>query len=509
MAQLVVAQDGGPATSHLRDLLSIVGFDEQVWSELAARDELSEDDVQVALRLAARLRDFSHRQLSDWSIGRWSPELVSQLNEVRGQLVEVAGRARRVSRHQVAPQQQQQLGLAGYYRCRLELTPSSYAILIVPAVPSPWPSGERLDEPVEAQAIFLKMVREDDQLLPVMVASRLHWYPDELNLAGVRRGHLTLAQLGMDIGLLDEVRHRRPFVGRRVSREGEAFYALLAAVRQAPSGSLRRQADTDLPEYRAAWSQRAASLREQMRALAAAPGEAEKDPAAAEEELNQLRDQLLLAEEVERQLARGRYSVAPLFNEPDRHVGSLLLIEGVARRAIRIATDVGRQQSALPSGERIDHYFEVDVFTDDSQNNPVVLCVRELPAGFPTGDRIAASVRVAAFFFKNWQYAGRAVGVADETARGVSNRRLAPLLVGDLPVQVAPVAAKSNELLGLWLGMGFLGLLAVIWWGLWTYSRGDREFRRRWIAADRPSTALPDKLPPLDEENPPSATSER
>ena len=46
----------------------------------------------------------------------------------------------------------------------------------------------------------------------------------------------------------------------------------------------------------------------------------------------------------------------------------------------------------------------MEVFTEDSQNRPLVFCVRELPPGMPTGGDLREPIRVAGFFFKSWRY---------------------------------------------------------------------------------------------------------
>ena len=95
-----------------------------------------------------------------------------------------------------------------------------------------------------------------------------------------------------------------------------------------------------------------------------------------------------------RRADEGRYSVAPLFNEPQQHVGELVVFDGVARRVVRV--DVGtRPDGSGPSdvAQRFGfrEYYEMEVFTDDSQNYPLVFCVRELPPGLPTGGTLGGA----------------------------------------------------------------------------------------------------------------------
>ena len=120
------------------------------------------------------------------------------------------------------------------------------------------------------------------------------------------------------------------------------------------------------------------------------------------------RRRLQMAREVQARAAEGRYSVAPLFNDADNQVGELVAFDGTAA-ASRGSTWTIRPTAPSDVARRfgIDHYYEIDVFTDDSQNNPIVFCARELPPGLTIGDRLHEPVRIAGFFFKSWSFRSR------------------------------------------------------------------------------------------------------
>ena len=127
----------------------------------------------------------------------------------------------------------------------------------------------------------------------------------------------------------------------------------------------------------------------------------------------------------------------------------------------------------------------MQVFTDDSQNYPLVFCVRELPAGLPIGDDLHVPVRVAGFFFKDWLYTTR--GTRDLETGELDPRngkqQHAPLLVGRAPIllQVEDEGRGTAQLVG---GGLFLLALGGIWAAAWWLSRGDRRFaERRRVAA--------------------------
>src|SRR6185437_982655 len=90
--------------------------------------------------------------------------------------------------------------------------------------------------------------------------------------------------------------------------------------------------------------------------------------------------------------------VEPLFNQPKTQRGRLVELTGTARRAVPCLVE----DRDIVARFGIDHYYEVDIFTADSQDNPLTFCVRELPKGFPTGDNISEPVSIAGFFLKKW-----------------------------------------------------------------------------------------------------------
>jgi hypothetical protein len=166
--------------------------------------------------------------------------------------------------------------------------------------------------------------------------------------------------------------------------------------------------------------------------------------------------------------AERKVSVAPLFNQPAEQRGRLVDLEGRARRAVEVK--VPDRDIAARFGIR--EYWEIELVTPDSQRNPLVVVVRSLPAGMPTGSDINVPLRVAGFFFKSWAYHGAGEG---EAARGA--RRLAPLLVGLQPelIERATPAAGNATAVGGSIALGVVGLMFV-WalWRLWTDQRRKR-----------------------------------
>ena len=148
-------------------------------------------------------------------------------------------------------------------------------------------------------------------------------------------------------------------------------------------------------------------------------------------------------------------------------------LTGVARRIIPIR--VGESEVHERFG--IEEYYQVYLFTDDSQDNPLVFCLRELPEGLPQGDGadFGERLRVAGFFYKTWAYP-----TSEVSPDGERQRQLAPLLIGKsavwYPAQAPSRLSPTERLVGTSL---LILVLGVVWWVFRRFGRGDREFERR------------------------------
>ena len=162
------------------------------------------------------------------------------------------------------------------------------------------------------------------------------------------------------------------------------------------------------------------------------------------------------------------YSVVPLFNEPARQRGRLVALSGTAVSALAVRVDEPDIQQRFG----LKQYFEVVMFTDDSQQNPIVFCVPRLPPGMPQGEEIFERVRVAGFFFKAWAYP-RAAG--DRKVQ-----QIAPLLIGQTP-RWYPAPQRGKR--GLLVGVLFVVGLLLLWLVVWRLNRSDAESFRRRLAA--------------------------
>jgi hypothetical protein len=136
-----------------------------------------------------------------------------------------------------------------------------------------------------------------------------------------------------------------------------------------------------------------------------------------------------LEEEAKKQHAESPFTVTDLFNRPSETRGKPILLRGLAKRIIPTPVTNSEVQSLFG----IDHYYQIYLLTNQSQGNPIVVCVRSLPEGMPVGDAVdfAVPMSVAAIPYKLWIY---------ETSKGP---HYAPILVGREPVWHPQAASPS------------------------------------------------------------------
>jgi hypothetical protein len=258
----------------------------------------------------------------------------------------------------------------------------------------------------------------------------------------------------MDVGLLGDVQNHRAIQGI----EREPFYQMLCAAARTEPKHLTGLAQANIGQYKQAWMNELDASNRQRR---------------------------LLAKEVVRLAEAGRYSVAPLFNDASNQLGQLFVFEGTVRRAVRIEVTPPFECTGTDVLQplRIDHYYELELFTNDGQNHPLVWCVSELPAGFPTGGDLHVPARIAGFFFKDWLYRSRQAGAGESGAAARAGRpQYAPLLIGRGPVLLAS-ARGGADVTRIFAGSLFILALAGIWAAAVWYARDDRRFRATTPAA--------------------------
>lgn len=174
-----------------------------------------------------------------------------------------------------------------------------------------------------------------------------------------------------------------------------------------------------------------------------------------------------------------RYSVVPLFNQPDAHKGELIALEGTARRALKV--QVGEGDSDVIERFGLDGYYEIELFTIDSQQNPIIFCVRELPHGMPTGEDIAVDLRIAGFLMKTYKFQSHRKLDAQGNKLPAGTSQLAPLLVGRKALLLPPPQGADPRV--AWIAGGaFVVVVLGIWFVSWQFNREGKKLQKTTLA---------------------------
>lgn len=399
-----------------RELLHVYGIDSSQLNRFHDGKALGLDDEETLIRILYHFPRFSPEKLERWS-KRDSIELAALAAapaEHRGTVVRITGRAKRVVKAELLPELARRLDFGHYYQVTIQTSDNSgTAFIATRVIPETWPIGEELDEPIAALAMFLKTGERLEQGPSlVFAAGRLAWHPDQANAAlGASQDHVLLAQLGVDIGLLQQQResNRKPFV----AADREIFYQLLAALRRSTPGQFatRVRKAIDLPA---------------------------------------------------------------LLQQPEQHHGDLMLVSGQARRVTKVRVDEPdiQERFGLDHYFQLDVFMPLDrqivrigpkekgrdapTFRD---TYPVTICVPALPPGLKEGEDTPVDVRVPAAFFKLWAYRSEFIASFDE-----KQLQLSPMFIGTEPQVIVPEAVYPR--LGVALAIIFVVTLLGFWWGL-------------------------------------------
>ncbi|MDR3232147.1 MAG: hypothetical protein LBT46_00510 [Planctomycetaceae bacterium] len=159
---------------------------------------------------------------------------------------------------------------------------------------------------------------------------------------------------------------------------------------------------------------------------------------------------------LEREARSNKIPQTDLFNNPAAVRGTPVLLFGTAKRILETKITDENVRSVFG----IEKYYQIYLFTDESQGNPVVVCVTSLPEGMPAGDAsdFAVNMAVAAVPYKLWIY---------DAADG---QHYAPLLIGRCPIwnpdlQPAEKEKKPNETFGQISVCAFF-ILLLVWYFL-------------------------------------------
>jgi hypothetical protein len=443
---LLDAAIGGLAAAASPEPLSVEAFLRDRGIDLAGRRGLGEatawgdEQERTAIRVLARLAAPSELE------ARWRQEardVGPGPQTVDDQLVRARGRATFVAPWKLPPDLARLAARPQFDLVRIVVAAGGDAggvvvDALVPQAPAAWPRWRPIDEPAAVVGLPLSTVVAPR---PAPPADATAWPQAAAGLlvAATRvswQPPTPLGDLGMDYALFDTV-----VDGKRLEPgDTDAFYALLAAV--------GRQAATPRPD----------------------------GPT----------DLLPIIDPARKWFATNR--------------GAPVTIVGTARRATRIAIDDAARRAEVGG----DHYWELFVFVDTplleingrlQDTYPVVCCVRDVPTGMPTGDRVSERVTVEGFALKRYAYPLADVAISssqgDRELKG--GRMETALVLGNRAVWTPAASPATASRLLSWIFFGLAGIVAAaLVLGLWAVSR-DASRRERRARAELPDTIrLPD-----------------
>ncbi len=521
-----------------REFLRLLGIDESHFQKFSDGQPVGGGGEREALaellfavrRIPPQFAERWARQTGDFDWETFAKKSPTR----RGQFFGLRGHVTKVTEQRPPAELAQRLDLKGFYRCECEVGDrASPAVVYAVAVPLEWPADNAIREPVSFQGVYFKLSAGglSNPSTPTFAATRLAWHPEGL-----------LGRLGLDVGLLEGVRHNRDLSG---PSDKEAFYQLLAGAGHLPAAemdaaagqalaelgdpprkpgeesrfsipkifehakqvdALRREAD-DLTQL----GERADRVLDLTRQKNAARTEAER--AAVASDLSEA-----LAEfQAKAQVVNVPVDVAAVLTDLDAWIqdrlaglrqrlsaaadspysqGRPMTFEGTARRAVRVLVD----DPALAERLGFDHYYLVEMMVDLGQrarladgslgdDTLVIAQLRELPAGMPQGQKINARVRLSGVFLKLYPY------VPEKAERsGSDERHLAPLLIGRELTWIRYDQQGHYQFAAIATGLFLLLLGGIVFWS-WRTRRADARARAKMagrLAASGPSGSLDD-----------------
>ncbi len=232
-ADRLLAQDANEAAaaSSPREMLRAMNIDDSQLNFFLDGRPLVPDEDETLWQLLFRLPSFAAADVERWArqAGDWKTVIEdpdghrAEFFEIRGQIVDVRVR-------EVLPESVPRLGFRTYYEVTFEVA-GTPLLVCSRQIPQAWQAalsdGGEINQRASCYGLFLKRGKTSDgRPQPVFAASRIGWQPSqESEELGVGKDQLLLADLGMDVGLLDDVIQRAGIRGE----DRECFYQLLAA----------------------------------------------------------------------------------------------------------------------------------------------------------------------------------------------------------------------------------------------------------------------------------------
>ena len=449
-----------------REILAEVGIGQEELESIHHTEAALEETESrtLILQILYRLAAIPLRSLEYWGNKNSKTETLAWDEQVAiGKTFSLKGQIKEIDPISLSEKDQSRFGKTTVYRCQVSFPGSEgshRAILYTSVIPHELPVGEPIDASGGALAIYLG--NDDKTNNRLFVASRLAWYPDTL-----------LGDLQMDVSLLESIQNSKPLRGE----EFEAFYQMLSAAKRTAAGELPRRAYNQL-RYETK------QIKKKQRQL-----EAINMPLSEDERI----EEALLETRLEYMRKNASHPFVPLVEYPDQFNGELIMLRGTAYRIVKVRIS----EPEIRKRFGIDHYYQIDMrvnlehkvklvtsHTAEGKEetireekivtqHPATFCALSLPTDMPTGDHLLEPIRVAGFYFKNWQYQTAEMR-GDQAAE-----RVAPMLIGRQPVWDVRKPNGLEKYGGFIVGISFLLVLLGIWGIVWWTGRRDLAFGKK------------------------------
>ncbi len=412
--------------SSAREMLDLFGIDESQINQLFDDRPLDPDEEETLFKLLYRIPYFGRDRIETWQKNDvdWSG-LAHDPDAHRIEVFKLDGRSTHVRQIDLPPETASRLEYEHYFLVRFQMANAPYPVTVCcRKVPSAWRRETEISERSSFYGLFLKVGDQSvDHPELIFAAERVAWQPDEVEATrGVTTSHVLLGNLGMDVGLFDDVRETNRKALGSLDREG--FYQLLAAAGRAEPVDLFNRSE-------------------------------------------------------------GSFELEPMLNRPETQHGRLVSFTATARRIQRIIVDDEdiQQRFDIHHYYQVDMFVplgdqevrlgksrggkEAPVF---STSYPVTCCVLGLPKGLKNTGDVNQEVRIAGFYFKLWPVKTDFVTAFDER-----QRQPEPLFIATTP-RVVERSRATNPIWGWIGGASFLVVLLGIVLGLWLFRRTDKRF---------------------------------
>lgn len=425
------AQETNTGTSEVRDLLARSGIDQSRLNSFLDGRPLDSDEHETLYRILFRIPRIAPELVQGWSLrpDSWS-QVIENPDAYRGEFFRLSGTVTEIDVDTMIPEVVDRFGFSHFYRVQMRLdNTDSPALIAARVVPEAWTKSPRatatMGQRCAVNGMFLK-VGDDTGPAPQLVfaADRIAWHPDRIEpRLGIEADHVLLGDLGMDVGLLSEVKDR----ARIVNEDRECFYQLLATVEKQPlSAQLIEAPGIKIPQLLV-------------------------DPKPS-------RGMLFTVHGGARRAIRIRV------DDPDVQ----------ARFGINHYYEL---DLLVPLETPLQLVDRDDRSSSTYGSYPVTVCVRHLPKGMPVGEEINEEVRVQAFFLKLWAYRTHEDVAPRESATGRKAVQFSPLLIGRQPQWIRRTVA-SNPYPGLVFGVVFASAMVVLCYRVWKSARDDRALHK-------------------------------